>query len=236
MALPKLNTTPSYELTIPSTTQKVTFRPFLVKEQKNLLIAMETQERRDMMRAIVRTIEACVEEPITSELTIFDVDYMFTKIRAKSVGETATLMLGCEECSESSEVSIELERIGLDGEVLGQTVIELTEDISVKMRYPTYQDFMDNEKIFEDTTYTETLLEMLMNCIGSIMTKEEKFTVKDETREELVEFVESMSSDQFEKLTDFVNTIPTITQQAEFKCSSCGHHNDIKLKGMDDFF
>jgi rubrerythrin len=223
-------------LTIPSTTQKVTFRPFLVKEQKNLLIAMETQERRDMMRAIVRTIEACVEEPITSELTIFDVDYMFTKIRAKSVGETATLMLGCEECSESSEVSIELERIGLDGEVLGQTVIELTEDISVKMRYPTYQDFMDNEKIFEDTTYTETLLEMLMNCIGSIMTKEEKFTVKDETREELVEFVESMSSEQFEKLTDFVNKIPTITQQAEFKCSSCGHHNDIKLKGMDDFF
>jgi hypothetical protein len=95
---------------------------------------------------------------------------------------------------------------------------------------------MDNEKIFEDTTYTETLLEMLMNCIGSIMTKEEKFTVKDETREELVEFVESMSSDQFEKLTDFVNKIPTITQQAEFKCSSCGHHNDIKLKGMDDFF
>lgn len=236
MALPKLNTTPSYELTIPSTTQKVTFRPFLVKEQKNLLIAMETQERRDMMRAIVRTIEACVEEPITSELTIFDVDYMFTKIRAKSVGETATVLLGCEECSSSTEVSIELERIKLDGKVVKNKTIELTDEITVKMRYPTYQDFMDNDKIFEDSTFTETLLEMLMNCIDSIMTKDEKFSVKDEPREEIIEFVESMNSEQFEKLSEFVNKIPSITQKAEFKCIDCGHDNGIELKGMDDFF
>lgn len=236
MALPKFNVTPSYELTVPSTKQLVTFRPFLVKEQKNLLIAMETQERRDMMRSIVRTIESCVEEPIKSELTIFDVDYMFTKIRAKSVGETATLLLACQECNHGSEVEVELEKIGLEGEVKDDRTIKLTDDISVKMRYPTYQDFMDNEKIFEDNTFTESLLEMLMTCIDSILTKEEKFTVKDEPREELVDFVESMNSEQFEKLTAFVNSIPTIKQDAQFTCPQCGHHNGVELKGMDDFF
>lgn len=235
MALPKLNASPIYELTIPSSGQSVTFRPFLVKEQKNLLIAIETQERRDMMRAIVRTIEACVEEPV-KDLTIFDVDYMFTKIRAKSVGETATLIIPCQECNHGSEVSVELERIGLDGSITENKVIELTDDISVKMRYPTYQDFMDNDKLFEDTTFTETLMEMLMTCIESISTKEEQFSTKDESREELSEFVESMSSSQFEKVTDFVNSIPTIKQAADFTCPQCGHNNERTLKGMDDFF
>jgi len=235
MALPKLNASPIYELNVPSTGQLVTFRPFLVKEQKNLLIAIETQERRDMMRAIVRTIESCVEDTMT-DLTIFDVDYMFTKIRAKSVGETATLLIPCEECNQSSEVPIELERIMLHGKVVEDKLIELTDNISVQMRYPTYADFMDNDKLFQDNSLTETILEMVMTCIESINTPEEKFSTADEPREELVDFVESMSAEQFERVTEFVNGIPTIKQEADFVCDHCGHDNVRVLKGMDDFF
>ena len=236
MALPKLNEVPSYEIKVPSSGQKVTYRPFLVKEQKNLLIALESQERSQMMRSIVKTIEACVEENIKNDLTIFDVDFMFTKIRSKSVGETATLSLECEECEHRSDVSIELEKIKLDGKVVKNKVIPLTNDISVKMRYPTYQDFMNNEKIFENESFTETLLEMVMTCMDSIMTDEERICVKDEPKEEIIDFVESMSSEQFERITEFVNKIPAITQKADFTCPNCGHKNGLELKGIDDFF
>jgi rubrerythrin len=95
---------------------------------------------------------------------------------------------------------------------------------------------MDNDKLFQDTSLTETILEMVMTCIASINTLEEKFSTKDEPREELVNFVESMSAEQFEKVTEFVNGIPTIKQEADFVCDHCGHHNDRILKGMDDFF
>jgi hypothetical protein len=96
MALPKLNSAPTYEMKIPSTGQSVVYRPFLVKEQKNLLIAFEAQNRQDLVRAVIRTIEACVEDSIKGTLTTFDVDYMFTKIRSKSVGETADILIPCE--------------------------------------------------------------------------------------------------------------------------------------------
>lgn len=236
MALPTINSTPSYELTIPSSGQSVTFRPFLVREQKNLLIAMETQERRDMMRSIVRTIESCVEDKIKSELTIFDVDYMFTKIRSKSVGETATLLLDCEECGVQNEVNVELDKVFVQGEVIEDKVLKLTDDVSIKMRYPTYQDFMNNDRIFDDNSLTETLLEMVMACIDVIMTKEERFDVRDEPREEVVRFVDSMNSEQFEQLSQFVNNIPTIKQETKFECTSCGHGNGMTLEGITDFF
>jgi len=236
MALPSINSTPSYELTIPSSGQSVTFRPFLVKEQKNLLIAMETQERKDMMRSIVRTIESCVEERIKEELTIFDVDYMFTKIRSKSVGETATLLLDCEDCNTQNEVTVELDKVFLEGEIVKDKVIKLTDDVSIKMRYPTYHDFMNNDMIFEDNSLTETLLEMVMSCIDIIMTKDERFDIRDEPREEVVRFVDSMNSEQFERLSDFVNNIPTIKQETIFSCSSCGHENGKTLEGITDFF
>lgn len=117
MALPKLNESPSYPVTIPSSGQETTFRPFLVKEQKALLIAYETQEKSDIVRAIVRTIHACVEEPVTSKLTTFDVDYLFTKIRAKSVGETADLIVSCTHCDADNEVTVDLDGITMEGSV-----------------------------------------------------------------------------------------------------------------------
>lgn len=235
MALPKLNSAPMYEMTIPSTGQNVTYRPFLVKEQKNLLIAFEAQNRRDIVRAIVRTIESCIEDDLDGSLTTFDIDYMFTKIRAKSVGETSTITIPCDNCTERNEVSVELDTVEVKGEVFDQ-VIQITDDVSVKMKYPTYAEFLSNQNLSDSPTITETLLQLIITCMDSVMTEEEHFSVKDEANEDIQTFLESMTSSQFEKISEFANNIPALCQDVEFTCSSCGTENNKTLRGLDDFF
>lgn len=235
MALPKLNATPSYELTIPSSGQKVTFRPFLVKEQRNLLIAFETQDRKDLVRAIIRTIEACVEQPITQRLTTFDVDYMFTLIRAKSVGEKAEIVLKCGECGHDNEAEVVLEDVELSSEIQ-ETTIKLTPEITIDMKYPTYEEFLNNQSLDQIESSADMLIELVISCMESVSTEEERFSVKDEPKEEIIQFIESMSNSQFEKLTNFVNAVPAVQKEVKFVCTSCGSINDRMLRGMDDFF
>ena len=235
MALPQLNSTPSYRITIPSLGKKTTFRPFLVKEQKSLLIAYETQDRADMVRANTRTIHACVEEPIEESLTTFDVDYLFTQIRAKSVGEVVDLSIKCEECNMSNDISIELDDIEMTKEIQ-ENVIKLTDDISLKMRYPSYEDFLENEKLLDPESITESLMELIIVCLDSVLTEEERFSIKDESKEDVINFIDSMTSDQFERVTEFVQNMPAISKDIEFTCVSCKHENKRTLQGMDDFF
>jgi phage FluMu protein Com len=235
MALPKLNDNPSYRVTVPSTGQETSFRPFLVKEQKALLIAYETQDKKDMIRAVLRTIEACVEEPLKGNLTTFDVDYLFTKIRAKSVGETADIQVKCSKCEAVNEVSVELDEVVMSGEV-SENVIALNDDVSIEMRYPTYEQFMDSQTLLEDGSPTETLMDLLVVCMDSVLTEEERIDMSGETRESINEFLESMTADQFERVTTFVSNMPTVSQDIVFKCTSCKTKNTRTLKGMDDFF
>ena len=235
MALPKLNSSPSYETTIPSTGKQVFFRPFLVKEQKNLLIAMETQDQKDLVRAIVSTINACVASDIEDELTTFDVDYLFTMIRSKSVGESSEVSMKCVECETDNPVNVQLDTIKLNNEVKN-VFIPITEEIKVKMKYPTYDEFLQNEKLFNSTSFTESLLELIIVCIDSIITEEERFSIKDESKEEVINFIESMTTAQFDMIAEFVTNIPAISQTGKFTCSNCGKENDYLLKGMDDFF
>lgn len=235
MALPKLNATPSYEMTIPSTGHKVTFRPFLVKEQRNLLIALETQDRKDLVRAIIRTIEACVEQPIKQRLTTFDVDYMFTVIRSKSVGEKAEIVMKCGNCDNDNEVSVALDDVEMSSQIQS-TTIELTPQVTIEMKYPTYEEFLHNESLDKVDNAADALIELVISCMDSVLTEEEQFNVSDEPKEEIVQFIESMSNEQFEKLTKFVNSVPAVQKKVQFECTSCGHANERTLRGMDDFF
>lgn len=235
MALPKLNDNPSYRVTVPSTGQETSFRPFLVKEQKALLIAYETQDKKDMIRAVLKTIEACIEEPLRGNLTTFDVDYLFTKIRAKSVGETADIQVKCSKCESVNEVSVELDNVTMSGEV-SENVISLNDDVSVEMRYPTYEQFMDSQTLLEDGSPTETLMDLLIVCMQSVLTEEERIDMSTESHASINEFLESMTAEQFERVTEFVSNMPTVTQEIDFKCVSCKHKNTRTLKGMDDFF
>lgn len=235
MALPKLNSVPLYTDVIPSTNQEVSFRPFFVKEQKNLLIAYETQDRIDLAKAIVRTIHSCVEDEIKSPLTTFDADYLFTKIRAKSVGETTEVSLTCSECESQTDVSINLDDVEVSKGPESNR-IQLTEDISIEMRYPSYEDILKTPEILSAETATDAIMRMVCLCIDTILTEEERYSVKDESPEELVEFIDSMTSEQFEKVADYVNSVPSVKKTVEFPCSNCGHHNSLTLEGMDDFF
>lgn len=235
MALPKLNSTPTYEMTIPSSGQKVIYRPFLVKEQKNLLIAFESQNRGDLLRSVVNTINICVEDKIEGTLSTFDVDYMFTKIRSKSVGEVSTILMKCDECETDNEIKIDLDEVEVVGDMPDMNVA-VTDDIVVKMKFPTYDDFLSNQELLDSNTATEALLHLVVSCMDSVLTDDERVSIKDEPQEEIINFLESMTTEQFERISQFAISIPTLSKDVEFECESCNHHNKKTLRGMDDFF
>jgi len=235
MALPKLNSLPSYKVTIPSSGQETTYRPFLVKEQKALMIAMETQDRNDLLRGITRTIMACVEEDIKSPLTTFDVDYLFTMIRSKSVGETVDLHIPCTECETKNPCTVELDKVKVSNMDVN-TEIQLNDDIVLKMKFPTYEEFFKSKILDQGISQSEMIFELILICMDSVLTDEECISIKDESREDIIKFIESMTTGQYEKLAEFVSDVPFLYQDITFDCSNCGTSNKHVLKGMDDFF
>jgi len=236
MALPKLNATPSYEVRVPSSGEILKFRPFLVKEQKILLIASESKDRRQIIRAMLDTIQNCIEEDIdVTKLTTFDVDYMFMQMRAKSVGEKVKLNLPCSDCEAVSDAEINLEDVTMNVEETERTV-PITDQISVKLSYPTYFRFIKDNILENAESQSEILMEIIISCIDAIITEDEMINARDESREELMKFVESMTAGQFEDISQFVQNIPVLSHTLEFDCVGCGKHNEFKLEGLEDFF
>ena len=237
MALPKLNNDqPTYEMVVPSTKSKVKYRPFLVKEQKNLLIAMESKDSKQILNTMLACLESCVEGVNANDLATFDVDYMFTQVRAKSVGETSSIVTKCGKCEHDNTVTIDLTDIKMEANVK-DTVIKLTDEISVKMKFPTYKDIMVNDTIFgEDVRAIDVMLETVIASMHSIQTPDENFILKDEPREEIENFMNSLTNDQLEKINEFVQAMPTLSHEKEYTCEACGQSNVLELRGFQDFF
>ena len=169
-ALPKLNATPTHELTIPSSGQKVSYRPYLVKEEKILLLAFESQDEKQAMQAMVDTIIACVNEKLNPKtFTSFDVEYMFTQIRSKSVGETTKINVACSECGTNNEQTINLAELKVEVPEINN-VIELTDNISVELKYPSFEAFIKNYG--KDKTETEFSYMVINNCIDAVINGE----------------------------------------------------------------
>ena len=232
MALPKINAAPKYEAVVPSTKQTVRFRPYLVKEEKVLMMAMETQDNKQAMAAVVDTIEACVSEPIDkNKLTTFDVEYLFTRIRAKSVGETAKAGLKCESCEHPNDVIIPIEEVKINVPDIDNK-LEIADNINLVMRWPRYNDITDLSDYKSQTEMTFTMIE---RCIESVETAEEKIMFKDESAADRQAFIESLSGDQFTKLREFMEAMPSMKHTLEFKCGKCSHDNKLELQGMQDF-
>jgi hypothetical protein len=230
MALPLLNETPKYTMTIPSTGQTVRFRPYLVKEEKVLLLASESNDINQVMNAVFDTIAACVAEPIDrKKLTTFDLEYMFIKIRSKSVGENVELNLACDACSETNKAQVNLEEIDCNV-TTEKTVIKLSEEVSVEMKYPSY------DSIDLNGDETELGFEILANCLDAVLTEEERIDIADEPKESVRAFLESMSKEQFDLLADFMNDLPQIKTHVDYTCHKCGHENSVKVAGMQSFF
>ena len=232
MALPKLNDLPSYSLTIPSSKRKVNFRPFLVKEQKILLMAMESQDNDQILKAISDTLKSCIDEQISdAELATFDIEYLFTQIRSKSVGETTKLNLKCSKCETDNETIVNLSEISV--ELTQDTVIKLNDTYSLEMRYPSYYDVSKIES--EDNSTTDEIMQLCKLCLSKILTEEEQINVLDETEEEIQNFLESLTTDQFDKIVTFVMNLPKLTKNINFKCTDCGEENEILIEGLANF-
>ena len=233
-ALPKLNATPTHELTIPSSGQKVSYRPYLVKEEKILLLAFESKDEKQAMQAMVDTIVACVNEKLNPKtFTSFDVEYMFTQIRSKSVGETTKINVACSECETMNEQTINLAELKVEVPETNN-VIELTDNISVELKYPSFEAFIKNYG--KDQTETEFSYMVINNCIDAVINGETRISADEVSLKDIKEFVESMNSKQFQSVADYIQSMPTLEKTVEFECTNCSHKNNTTLRGISDFF
>ena len=236
MALPKLNDSPKYDLVIPSTKQKVKFRPYLVKEEKVLMLASESGDNNQALQAIVDTIKACVSDDInTSELTTFDVEYAFTQIRSKSVGETSTVGVKCNHCQTQNEVSIPLDDIKVVKTRGHKKELKLDDEIAVTMGYPNLESFVESN-FGEDTNQIEQIFEMAAGCIETIADTNQIYECKDLPKSEILEFLDQLSSKQFGELQKFFETMPKLSHKVQVTNPNTGVESEVVLEGLASFF
>ena len=236
MALPKLNT-PTYELEVPSTDEKVKYRPFLVKEEKILMIAMESKDNAQIINAVKDIVKSCTFEKVdVSSMPMFDMEYIFLNIRAKSVGEISKIKVLCPD-DKTTYANIELDLTEVEVQVGDDHTnkIELTDDTGMIMTYPTIDSFLESGI---ETVNANNMLDIIGNCVLQIYEQkgEKVYQAKDQTKKELTEFIESMNSGQFRKLQSFFDTMPKLKHTIKVKNPKTKKNNDVTLTGLNDFF
>ena len=236
MALPKLNDTVKYTTKVPSTGEEIRFRPFLIKEEKVLLLAMESKDGKMILQSILDTIAACVEQEMHFDrLPLFDIEYLFLQIRSKSVGETSDVKIKCKKCEEYNDVTVNLEDIKVNIPKKAKS-IKLDDTYSLVMKYPSVTDVMNSGILTDDIPLSEVTFKSIGMCIESVQTESENILLKDEPQEEVDSFVNSLNTKQFNDIKKFVDTIPQLKHKVEFACTSCEEPNTVNLQGTDDFF
>jgi len=243
MALPTI-AVPKYQLKIPSSGKEVNYRPFLVKEEKILLIAMESDKEEEMTTAIKNIIENCIYEDLdVKNMPMFDIEYIFLQLRSKSKGEMADMAFECGKCKQPINVQVDLSKIEITRTEGHDVKIPLTDDVGVIMKYPS----MEIQKIVnKDKSDVENIFTTISFCIESIWDKETVYATKDHTKEELNEFLESLPDGAFSKIQKFFDTVPILKHDIELKCTSkngksknasiCGWKDTKTLEGLGSFF
>ena len=229
MSLPKLNT-PVYEAILPSTDKVIKFRPFLVKEEKVLLTAMEDGSQTALMNAIKTILKNCVQGNLDVErLPLFDIEYLFLKLRSKSVGEVSEIGLKCTdtECGGVNQISINMDEIEVYKPEGHNRKIMISDEVGVMMSYPVIKTAGITE---------EDGMAIVKDCIEMVFTEEETHERDSFTKKELDEFIDSMDSKQFGKIKEFFDTMPKLQHTINYKCEKCGEDKEITLQGLDSFF
>jgi hypothetical protein len=242
MALPKLDV-PIYEVEVPSNKKKIRFRPFTVKEEKLFLMASQSDDYETITKTIIQVLNNCILDDMQVEsIPMFDLEYLFLNLRARSIGEVVHLSYKCnnEVKNESDEFKKCGNVVNIDVNLLDikptetniQNKIELTDKLGVVMKLPNLNLL---EKI-ESKDEFDVVIELIIECIDYIYDEENIYYAKDSTKEELMEFLDSFQSKDLEKLKSFFDTLPKITKDVEFKCNKCGYHENLKLEGIQNFF
>lgn len=230
MALPKLNT-PTYELILPSTGKKITYRPFLVKEHK-ILMTLNDADDTETARVVRDLVKVCTFDKVdASKLPHFDIEYIFMNLRAKSIGETVDVIVNCE-CGNKIDTSFSINDLKIEKRPDHSNKILLTDTIGIEMNYPVFEDVL---KIYAEND-TNKVFDLILNSIKGVFNQAEYWDAKDQTKEELESFLSSLTKKQFELVEDFFVSAPKIVQVIETDCPKCGKHNVSRLEGLRNFF
>jgi hypothetical protein len=232
MALPKINV-PSYDVKLPSTGETLKMRPYLVKEEKVLMIALESSDPGQIAEAVRNVISSCYSLDNVESLTTFDIEYLFLQLRGKSVGEDMELQLKCEHCEALNPVVINVGDIEVTN-ISDNNIVMVTDDVGLKMTWPSVKTFgaIDIEKL----NSVEGLMDLIVECVDSIFDNDEVYSKNDMSKEELVDFIDNLNSAQFKKVQGFFQDIPAVEHNVKLKCVSCGEDNNIELRGLQSFF
>lgn len=237
MALPKMNA-PLYNVTVPSTKKEVKFRPFLVKEEKSLLLAQQSEDPKVMINTLKSIIENCIVDKIDiDKLAIFDYEYLFTQIRAKSVGELVELLFLCDTCDDDkakTQVNLDISKFEVEFPEGHDTKISLFDDVGIMMKNPSLDTLDKLEKIKDGDI--DSIFDVVAECIESVYTTEEVFNTKDQTKQEVIEFLENLTQEQFKKIEGFFLTMPKLRQTVEYDCPVCNKHHVKTMEGLASFF
>ena len=236
MALPKL-TTPTYELEIPSTDEKVKYRPFLVKEEKILMMALETKNESDIVQAVKDIVSSCTFNKVNLDaMPMFDVEYVFLNIRAKSVGEVSSFNVLCPDDGKTyAKCEVNLTDVKVQVEDDHTNKVELGNGMGMIMQYPTINSFAETGI---KTITAENMLEVISSCILQIYEEEGKkvYDPKDQTKKELTEFIEQLNTNQFKDVQKFFNTMPRLKHVVKVKNPKTKKESEITLTGLNYFF
>jgi hypothetical protein len=237
MALP-INNTPTYTLVLPSTGKEVKYRPFLIKEEKTLLLAQQSEDPKVMIESLKGVIKSCLKDNTDVEtFATFDIEYMFTQIRAKSVGEMTELLIKCDTCEDEkavAKVEVDLTKIEVKKDPAHTNNIKLFDDVGVLMKYPTIDVINKLQNI--DNANIDEAFNVIIECIDSVYDSSQVYHAKEQSREELLQFLNNLSSDQFQKVQKFFETMPKMSKAVDYKCPVCNKEHHKVLEGLNSFF
>lgn len=233
MSLPKYSY-PVYTLVVPSTGKEMKYRPFLVRDEKNLLLSQQSEQVGSMYETLRSVIASCITDKTDVEsLAIFDLEYIFTQLRCKSIGEDVELIFTCTECGKKTEhlFPIQAEVKMPEGH---DKKIALFDNVGAVMKYPGVEQMKTIADI--DFKNPEQVIELIASCIDYVYDEDNIYYAKDQTKKELVQFVENLPRNASDKIKNFFETVPKLSQTITFKCKHCDHENEYKVEGIENFF
>ena len=238
MPLPKIST-PTYELILPSNGKKIKYRPFLVKEEKILIIALESEDMKQITNAIVQILTECIlsRGVKVEKLSTFDIEYLFLNIRAKSVGETVEVNVTCPDDGETSvQMDIDIDSIKVSKDKTHSDIIKVDDTISMKLKYPSLNQFVESNFEVTGQSNVDQSLKMITSCIDIIYNEEESWSAADSTQKELEEFIEQLNTKQFKEVENFFTTMPKLTHKVKVKNPKTEVESEVVLEGLAAFF
>ena len=238
MPLPKIST-PTYELELPSTEETIQYRPFLVKEEKLLLLALESEDSKQITTAVKNVIKSCIitKDIKVESLPTFDIEYLFLNIRAKSVSEEVEVNIICPDDGDTTvPVTIAVDEIRVQKNEKHSKNIRVDDDIMMEMKYPSLDQFIKSNFDLSNENNMDQSFDLIVSCIDKIYTKEDVWSSSDVTKKELMDFLEQMNSQQFKQIEKFFETMPKLSHTIKVKNPNTKVESEVVLEGLSSFF